>query len=135
MSSEFSQPSKVRGMMKKHRLLPFLVAGAASLAVAFGSVGVASAVVTVDCDSSGGSAACQAALTAGGTVDVSGTCVGTFTAPVSVTVNGSPSATLTASGAGRTLTISMNRTVTLNHLTITGGYTTAAGPPGAGAGI
>src|SRR5438874_2596963 len=91
-------------VMERRRVLAFLVAGAAALAVALGSVGVALAVVTVNCNASGGSAAFQAALTAGGTVDVSGTCVGTFSAPSNVTVNGSPSATLTASGAGRTLT-------------------------------
>ena len=118
--------------MKPSRLLPLLVVGAVALGVAFGSVGVASAVVTVNCSSPGGSAAFQAALTAGGTVDVSGTCVGAFTAASNVTVNGSPSATLTAAGAGRTLTISFSRTVTLDHLTITGGHTTAFGPPGAG---
>src|SRR5690348_13613076 len=121
--------------MRRTRVLPLLVAAAAALAVAFGSVSVASAVVTVNCNSPGGSAAFQAGLTGGGTVDVSGTCVGNFTAPANVTVNGSPSATLTASGAGRTLTINPNLTVTLNHLTITGGNTTAFGPPGAGAGI
>lgn len=121
--------------MRGSRLFALLVAGAAAIVVAVGSVGVASASTTVNCNAAGGAAAFQAALTAGGTIDVSGTCVGNFTLPSNVTVIGSPAATITANGSGRPLTISMNKTVTLTSLTITGGHTTAAGPPGAGGGI
>ena len=70
-------------MMKRGRLIALLVAVAAALVVAVGSVGAASASTTVNCNAVGGAAAFQAALAAGGTIDVSGTCVGTFTVPSS----------------------------------------------------
>ncbi len=98
-----------------------LLAGLVSVMVlAFGS-GAASASTTVNCDLPGGAAAFQAALTVPGTVFVSGTCDGTFTVSASVTVTGSPSATLDGQGAGSTLKIFPGHTVTLNNLTVTGG--------------
>ena len=127
---------RVGGRLWSFRLVSgVLLAGVlAALVLVFG-VGAASAVTVVNCGLPGGSAAFQAALTAGGPVSVSGTCVGTFTAPVSVVVTGSPVATLTAQGAGRTLTIGSGATVTLSNLAITGGHASGGGPAGAGGGI
>ena len=114
------------------RVVPaMLVAGAL---LVFGA-GVASALPTVNCDLPGGSAAFQTALAAGGTVFVSGTCDGDFTASANVTVTGSPTATLDGQGTGRTLVIGAGKVVTLNNLTVTGGNASAVGPAGSGGGI
>src|SRR5581483_4690988 len=110
----------VRSCGRQIRVRVLLLAGALAALLMFGA-GVASALPTVNCDLPGGAAAFQTALTAGGTVFVSGTCDGTFTVTANVTVTGSPSATLDAQGAGSTLKIFPGHIVTLNNLTVTGG--------------
>jgi hypothetical protein len=112
------------------------VAALTMVALAFG-VGSARATVTVNCPPYGNDNL-QAAITAaapGATIMVKGTCGGHFTIPTNLTLSGSPSATLNGQGTGRPLTIAGGVTVTLNNLTIMGGYLTASGAPGAGGGI
>jgi hypothetical protein len=114
----------------------FAVMALTTVALAFGA-GSAHATVTVNCPPYG-SDNLQTAINAassGATLLVKGTCAGHFSIPKNLTLSGSPSATLNGQGTGRPLTISAGVTVTLNNLTITGGYLTAGGPPGAGGGI
>jgi len=100
-----------------------LAAVAALGLLAFG-VGTASASITCT-DTIADQATVNSALAGGGTVTVNGTCLGSFVAPVSVTLQGgSPGATLTAAGLNnRTLKIenASSATVTVKNLKITGG--------------
>jgi parallel beta-helix repeat protein len=81
-------------------------------------------------------AALQPLIDGGGTVTIFGPlpCRGTYavTAASPVTIQGANNASLDANGAGSTLTVDFNKTVTLKTLTVKGG---AAGSFGRGGGI
>jgi hypothetical protein len=115
-----------------------LVSVAASAILA---AGPARAAVSVDCVTAP-STALQSALAAasdGDELDISGTCVGTFSIPggfdtLGLTLRGvSKGATLDGNGAGTTVTLPGGGKVTIEYLTITGGHgaTEGAGSPGA----
>jgi len=95
-------------------------------AVVLLAFGISSASASITCtDTIADQATVNSALAGGGTVTVNGTCLGSFVATVSVTLQGgSPGATLTAAGLNnRVLKIetSSNATVTVKNLKITGG--------------
>ena len=73
-----------------------------------------------------------AAASPGDTLLIAGTCAGNFTVTKSLTLQGSPSATIDDKGTGRPLTIAAGTTVTLTNLTVTGGNAAGVGPAGAG---
>ena len=84
----------------------------------------------IDCDSGDDLAAEIAAAPAGATLNIAGTCVGTFFVTKKLTLNGMPGATLDGAGAGTTV-ITGPKPVKLIGLTITGG----SSPTGRGGGV
>jgi predicted outer membrane repeat protein len=101
-----------------------VAAGVCSLGLLAFGIGSASAAITCT-DTIADQAAVNTALAGGGTVTVNGTCLGSFVAPVSVTLQGgSPGTTLTAAGlSNRTLKVEngSSATVYVKNLKITGG--------------
>ena len=98
-----------------------LLAVIGTSAVAAGSAAAeATATETVNCNSGN----LQTALddvSSGGTVKVTGTCVGNFSITKSVTVEGAPSAILDGANSGRVLVIGTSLSVRLSHLAVEDG--------------
>src|SRR4051794_2970081 len=107
-----------------------IVAGMALLALV-APAAANSAVIHVDCGHANLQAKIQHA-TAGSTLEIEGTCVGTFTVAKSLTLRGAPKATLDAADGGRPLKVSGNPRVLLTHLVVTGGHVTGASAEGGG---
>jgi predicted outer membrane repeat protein len=110
-------------------LLVLLVVVSAATVLLF-SAGLAGATTTnVHCtDSVADQATLQAAINAGGTVNVFGTCLGDWTINSDVTLQaGAPGATLDGNAAGSVLTVPDNRRLTTRSLKITNGSASSGG--------
>ena len=96
---------------------------AMALALALGVVVAAptsAATLAVNCPGTNLQAKIDAAH-AGDTLLIKGTCVGNFTVDKNLTLKGNPTAVIDGNDAGSTFTIPTTRTVSLIHLTISGG--------------
>jgi hypothetical protein len=102
--------------------------------LAAGAAATPASSATVNCGSQNLQTKINGA-SAGATLKVKGTCVGTFTISKSLTLVGNPSATLDAQQQGTTLTITGTPNVHLAHLTITGGLEQPSGFVTSGGGI
>jgi hypothetical protein len=76
----------------------------------------------VDCETDPGALGpAIGAAGVGDTLEITGTCTGTFTISKDLTLAGTPEATVDAQEAGTVLTIDLGATVVVRYLTITGG--------------
>jgi hypothetical protein len=112
-----------------------LVAAVAVVVVSFGA-GSALASGSYACTDNAVAdmAALQPLIDGGGTVTITGTCLGNYTVSVSdVTIQGgAPGATLDGNGTGSVLIVTGGWTVTLRNLTVTGGNTNFGCPAACG---
>jgi hypothetical protein len=99
-----------------------LLAGLVMSDVAAGTAAASASVKKVNCNSNGDLQSALDAVNAGGTVQVTGVCTGTFSIAKNVTINGSPSATLDGGGLGTVLDIAPSLKVTLSHITVQDGF-------------
>jgi nitrous oxidase accessory protein NosD len=119
MALETPNQRKEESMRRLFILVAFLV-----LAIPLNALGV---TTPVDCEtdpSALGSAIGAAGV--GDTLEITGTCTGTFTINQDLTLAGTSESTLDAQEAGTVLTIGSGATVVVRYLTITGGKDTGA---------
>lgn len=108
--------------------LALLVVPALSVVLAAGSAKPASATTTINCTANSGAlGGALASANDGDTLAIQGTCKGTFDIAHSLTLLGSPGATLDGQEAGPVLTVDVGKTVSVDNLAITNGKGGTAG--------